>query len=85
MSELSNSQLILVAEAELLIEMLKAEGKDYANIREACLNKFSSHWLVTDRRLRDQAIVVALIAYAMDDEQKESLKKLKELTGEIIV
>ncbi len=84
-NELDNIQLILIAEAKRDIEAMRAEGKPYSEIRLAIPEKYESHWLVTSKRLRDEAIAVALLAYGMNDEEREMAKKFKELTGHMIV
>lgn len=82
----SNSQLVMITDVKILIDKMKEEGKDYAAIKKACLEKYKdSHWLITNQRQRDEAIAGALFAHAMDDEQRKAVVKLKELTGHILV
>lgn len=86
MEGFSNSQLVMITEVNLLIEQMKGEGKEYKEIRQACIDKYGrSHWLIIDQRQRDEAIAGALFAYAMDDEQREAVIELKKLTGYLLI
>lgn len=86
MEEFSNSQLVMITEIKAVIEQMKGEGKEYGEIRQHCLSKFKeSHWLITDQRQRDEAIAGALFTYAMNNEQKEAVLKLKKETGFLLV
>ncbi len=83
---LDNTQLVMATEIKSFIERLKEEGKDYPQIRTACLEKYKdSYWCVTDATRREEAIGAALFAYAMDDEMREQVKKVQEFTGRIFV
>lgn len=86
MVELDNTQLIIVAEIKPIIEKLKEEGKEYPQIREAVLDKFKDgHWLVADKRKREESIAAALFVYAMTDELRAKTKEVKEITGHLFV
>lgn len=86
MEGFNNCQLIMITEIKPLITQLKEEGKEYKEIRQACLDKYKdSHWLVTEQRQRDEAIAGALFAHAMNDEQRESVLELKKATGYLLV
>ncbi len=84
-NELSNIQMILIGEAKHAINAMKEEGKPYSEIRVAIMDKFDTHWLVTDRTAREQAIGVALYTYGMSDEERELAQQLKDSIGHMIV
>ncbi len=79
--ELTNSQVILIAELEEAIKKLKDEGAEYPAIKGKCMKIAESHWLVKHKYLQEQALAVALHMYALTDEQKEAQAKLREITG----
>lgn len=79
--KLDNTQLILITELKGLIKKLQTEGKEYPEIRLACIESADNHWLVTNKFLKDQCIAVALTAYAMTDEQREAQKQLRDISG----
>lgn len=84
--DFNNCQLIMIAELQTVIEPLKVQGKEYAEIREVVQEKTKDgHWLITDQRQRDECIAAALIAYGMNEEQRQAALEMKKLTGYIIV
>ncbi len=79
---LPNTVKIMIAEIHPEIERMKEAGKTYPEIKEAIMQRYGeSHWLVTDKVLREQAIAGALLVYAMDDEQREAVREIQNLTG----
>lgn len=80
--ELTNSQMVLVTELHMLIEKLKSEGRQFEEIRKACIEKGRDHWLVTERKEQDEAIKAAIYVYAMTDEQRNAVNKFMELLQE---
>jgi hypothetical protein len=78
-NKLSNTQLIMIQEMEVRINALKAKGMGYTELRKVIIEEFKpSFWCVPNMKQREEAIGVALVAYAMNDEQREALKKLNE-------
>ena len=67
---LSNAQFIMIMEMEERIKKLKSEGKSYIEIRNTIKEEYylPEHWCVDDKRKREEAIGVALVVYAMNDE-----------------
>ena len=84
-NELNNLQFILIAEVKIDIGRLKQEGKSYSEIRLAIIDKYETHWLLTDKAQREQAIGAALYAYGMGDEERQQAQELKDLIGHMIV
>ena len=80
--ELTNTQMVMVTELEILIKRMKEEGAEFQAIKEACIEKGRGNWLVTDKKQQDDAIGAALYAFAMDDKQREATELLSKLIYE---
>lgn len=84
---LTNTQLVMITDIKHRIEALQKEGKDYPVLRQVILDEFlePNYWCITNKREREMAVGAALLAYAMNDEQRDAVKNFKEETGMFIL